>query len=34
MRAICTYVGYAKATRNNQYIRPSVTVKALLADIS
>jgi len=34
MRAIHTYAGYTKATTNNQDIRPSVTVKALSADIS
>jgi len=34
MSAICTYVGYTKMTINNQDIRPSVTVKVLLANIS
>ena len=34
MRAIYTYVGGTKMTTNNQDIRPSVTVKALFADIS
>jgi len=34
MRAICTYIGYTKATTNNWDIRPSVTIKALLTDIS
>ena len=33
MRAICTYVGFTKVTSNNGDIRPSVTVKVLLADI-
>jgi len=33
MRAICTYVGYTKATINNWNIRLSVTVKALFANI-
>ena len=33
MRAICIYVGYTKATRNNQGIRSSVTSKALLTNI-
>ena len=33
MKAICIYVGYTKATTNNQDIRPSVTVKVLLAII-
>ena len=32
--AICIYVGCIKATTNNWDIRPSVTTKALLADIS
>jgi len=34
MRAICTYAGCTKATTNNQDIRPSVTIKALFANIS
>ena len=34
MRAICTYTGFIKATTNNWDIRPSVTVKVLLPDIS
>jgi len=34
MRAIYAYVGYTKVTRNNQDIRPLVTVKALFANIS
>ena len=34
IRAIYTYVGCTKVTTNNQNIRPSVTVKALLANIS
>jgi len=34
MRAICTYAGCTKATTNNQNIRPSVTMKALFANIS
>jgi len=34
MKAICTYVGCTKATTNNQDIRPSVTIKALFANIS
>ena len=34
MKAICIYKGYTKVTTNNQDIRPSVTVKVLLADIS
>jgi len=33
MRAIHIYVGCTKVTTNNQDIRPSVTIKALLADI-
>ena len=33
MRAICTYVGYTKATTNNWDIRPLATVKALSANI-
>ena len=33
MKAICIYVGCTKATTNNQDIRPSVTVKVLLAII-
>ena len=32
--AICTYVGYIEVTTNNQDIRPLVTVKVLLANIS
>ena len=34
MKAIYIYIGYTKVTTNNQDIRPSVTVKVLLADIS
>ena len=34
MRAICSYVEYTKPTMNNWDIRPSVTVKALFANIS
>ena len=34
MRAICTYMGYTKATTNDWDIRPSVAVKALSANIS
>jgi len=34
MRNICIYIGYIKATTNNQDIRPLVTVKVLLANIS
>jgi len=34
MRAICIYVGYTKATTNNQDIRSSVTVKSLFANIT
>ena len=34
MRAICTYVGYTKATTNDWDIRQSVAVKALSANIS
>ena len=34
MRAICTYVGCTKVTTKNQDIKPSVTVKVLLAIIS
>ena len=34
IRAICTYMGYTKATANNQDIRPLVAVKALSANIS
>ena len=34
MKAIYTYMGCIKATTNNQDIRPSVTVKFLLAIIS
>ena len=30
MRNICIYIGYIKATTNNQDIRPSVTVKVSL----
>jgi len=30
MRAICAYVGCTKATTNNLYIRPSVTVKVFI----
>ena len=33
MRAIYTYIGYTKATTNNQDIRLSVTVKASFANI-
>ena len=33
MRAICTYIGYTKATTNNWDIISLVTVKALLANI-
>ena len=33
MKAIHIYVGCTKATTNNQDIRPSVTVKVLLAII-
>ena len=33
MKAICTYIGYTKATTNNWDIRPSVTVKALFVNI-
>ena len=33
MRAICTYTRYVKVTINDWDIRPSVTVKALLANI-
>jgi len=33
MSAICTYMRYAKPTTNNWDIRPSVTVKVLLANI-
>ena len=33
MRAICIYVGCTKATTNDWDIRPSVTVKALSANI-
>ena len=33
-RAVCTYMGYTKATINNQYIRPLVTIKASSANIS
>ena len=33
MIAICTYMGCTKATANNWDIRPSVTTKALLANI-
>ena len=33
MIAICTYMGCTKATANNWDIRPSVTIKALLANI-
>ena len=32
--AICTYMECIKATTNNWDIRPSVTTKALLANIS
>ena len=34
MRAIYTYVGCTKVTTNNWDIRPSVTIKALFANIS
>ena len=34
MRAICTYIGYTKATTNDWDIRISVAVKALSANIS
>ena len=34
MRAICTYVECTKVTTKNEDIRPSVTVKALFANIS
>ena len=34
MRNICIYIGCIKATTNNQDIRPSVTVKVSLANIS
>ena len=34
MRAICTYVGYIKATTNNWDIRPLVTVKVVSVNIS
>ena len=34
MRAIHIYTEYIKVTTNNQDIRPSVTVKVLLANIS
>ena len=34
MRAICTYVGYTKATTNDWDIGTSVVVKALSANIS
>ena len=34
MRAICTYVRYTKATTNDWDIKPSVAIKALLANIS
>ena len=34
MKAIHIYIRYTKATTNNQDIRPSVTVKVLLANIS
>ena len=33
MKAICTYIGYTKATTNDWDIRPSVAVKALSANI-
>ena len=33
MRAICIYIGYTKVTTNDWDIRPSVTVKALFANI-
>ena len=34
MRDICTYTGGTRATTNDWDIRPSVAVKALLANIS
>jgi len=34
MRTICIYVGCTKVTTNKWDIRPSVTVKVLLANIS
>jgi len=34
MRIIYTYVEYIKVTKNNQDVRPSVTIKGLLANIS
>ena len=34
MRVICTYAGGTKVATNNWDIRPSVTVKALFANIS
>jgi len=34
MKAIHIYIGCTKATTNNQDIRPSVTVKVSLANIS
>ena len=34
MRNICIYIGCIKATTNNQDIRPLVTVKVSLANIS
>ena len=34
MKAIHIYIRYTKATTNNQDIRPSVTVKVSLANIS
>ena len=34
MKAICTYMGYTKATTNDWDIKPSVAVKALSANIS
>ena len=34
MRNICIYIGCIKTTTNNQDIRPSVTVKVSLANIS
>ena len=34
MRAICTYMGCIKVTKNDWDIRPSVAVKALSANIS
>jgi len=34
MRVICIYVVYTKATTNNWDIKPSVTIKALLANIT